>query len=108
VAGTIEVGFLLGPVAPCVSVKVDVVSEAAFMALLNVAETLVLGDTPVANAAGIVDKTVGGTSFVPVVKVQTKLFGIAACPGFSFPALSSTPVVIVAVISVFWGIAADS
>jgi hypothetical protein len=53
------------------SVKVAAFIEAAFMALLNVADMLALGETPVARFAGIVDTTVGTASFVPVLNVQT-------------------------------------
>src|SRR2546425_1159170 len=47
--------------------KVLVVIEAAFIALLNVAVTVVLNDTPVAPGAGACAVTVGATS---VVKLQ--------------------------------------
>src|SRR2546425_594593 len=47
--------------------KVAVVIEAAFIALLNVAVTVVLSGTPVAPGAGACAVTVGATS---VVKLQ--------------------------------------
>jgi hypothetical protein len=53
---------------------------------LNVTETLLLRDTPVADAAGIVDTTVGATSVDAVVKVQVLLLARA------LPAISVTPV----------------
>src|SRR2546428_1036859 len=49
--------------------KVLVVIEAAFIALLNVAVTVVLSGTPVAPGAGACAVTVGATS---VVKLQSE------------------------------------
>src|SRR3989441_851683 len=55
--------------------KVLVVIEAAFIALLNVAVTVVLSGTPVAPGAGACAVTVGATS---VVKLQREI-GRASC-----------------------------
>ena len=51
--------------------KVVGVNEPAFITLLKVAETVVLGDTPVAPEVGIVETIAGGASLVPVVNDQT-------------------------------------
>src|SRR3989442_276028 len=63
VAGT----FAAAPAAR--KVKVAVVIEAAFMGLLNVAETVVVSGTPVAPFGGAWAVTVGATS---VVKLHTE------------------------------------
>src|SRR3989442_10055215 len=63
VAGT----FAAAPAAR--RVKVAVVIEAAFMGLLNVAETVVVSGTPVAPFGGAWAVTVGATS---VVKLHTE------------------------------------
>src|SRR5437879_812012 len=68
--------------------KVAVVIEAAFIALLNVAVTVVLSGTPVAPGAGACAVTVGATS---VVKLQ--IAGAASVT----PAGSATVAAIVAV-----------
>src|SRR5437870_12708316 len=67
--------------------KVLVVIEAAFIALLNVAVTVVLSGTPVAPGAGACAVTVGATS---VVKLQ--ITGAASVT----PAGSATVAAIVA------------
>ena len=57
-----------------VMVKVVPLMVAAFIAVLNVADTLWLVGTAVAPFAGIVERMVGALAFVvvPVVKVHTK------------------------------------
>jgi hypothetical protein len=74
-----------------VSLNVDPVIDAGFIASLNVADTLLLIETPVADAAGTVETTVGATSATAVVNVQTVLLT------GDVPAKSVTPVVTVAV-----------
>jgi hypothetical protein len=49
---------------------VDVVSEEAVIAWLNVAETVVLTLTPEAALPGVIDVTMGGTSAAAVVKLH--------------------------------------
>lgn len=71
--------------------KVEVLIEEAFMASLNVTLTLLLIETPVASADGIVDRTVGATSDEAVVNVQDLV------DASGVPATSCTPVVTVAV-----------
>jgi len=71
-----------------VTVKVDWVMVAGFIARLKVAETRVLTGTAVAPFSGTVERTVGAAE---VVKVQTKLAARGA------PVGSFAPVVIVAV-----------
>jgi len=71
-----------------VIVNVAALIVAGFIPSLNVAEIVVLTDTPVAPFTGIVEMTVGGGA---VVKVQTKLVASGA------PVGSFAPVVIVAV-----------
>ena len=71
--------------------KVVGVIEAAYIDSLKVTDTLLLGETPVAVAAGIVETTVGATSVDAVVKVQVLL------AANDVPATSVIPVVKVAV-----------
>jgi hypothetical protein len=71
-----------------VIVNVAALIVAGFIPSLNVAEIVVLTDTPVAPFTGIVEMTVGGGA---VVKVHTKLVASGA------PVGSFAPVVIVAV-----------
>jgi len=80
-------------------VKVDPVSDAGFIAVLKVADTLLLNETPTAEAAGRVETTVGAALPAPVVKDQIKIFGMAV------PAISFTSRVIVTVTTVLVGIA---
>ena len=82
--------------------KVLEVIEPGSIALLKVADTLALEETPVAPAIGIVDMTVGGTSLVPVVNDQT--YGTSR----NWFAKFFTPVLIVTVITMFWGISVSS
>ena len=80
-------GVAPGPVRA----KVTVLMVAAFMGLLNVAETRVFTAAAAAPFAGTVDTTTGGGA---VVKVHTKLAASEA------PVGSFAPVVIVAVYKV--------
>ena len=76
-----------------VMVKVVPLIVAAFIAVLNVADTFWLMGTAVAAFAGIVKRIVGALAFVvvPVVKAHTKFAASA------FPSALIAPVVIVAV-----------
>ena len=76
-----------------VTVNVVPLIVAAFIAVLNVADTFWLMGAAVAPFAGIVERIVGALAFVvtPVVKVHTKFAASA------FPSALVTPVVIVAV-----------
>src|SRR5438445_420602 len=67
VLATVAVTFAAAPAAR--KVKVAVVIGAAFMGLLNVAETVVVSGTPVAPFGGAWAVTVGATS---VVKLHTE------------------------------------
>jgi hypothetical protein len=78
-----------------VRVNVVPVIVAAFIASLNVTETFVLRGTSLADAVGIVETTVGATSAFAVVNVHV----LAVAKGV--PATSWTPVVTVAVYTVF-------
>jgi hypothetical protein len=70
VAVTLLLGRLTGPAGP-LSVNVVVLIEAAFIGLLKVTVTLVLGATLTARFAGVVETTTGTASLVPVLNVQT-------------------------------------
>src|ERR1700676_2902375 len=80
------------PVTPGVTVKVEAVMVATFMASLKVAVTTALEHTPVAALGGVTETTVGGGlhPLAAVVKVQRKLVARA------LPNRSRTPVVRVA------------
>ena len=76
------------PVTPGVTVKVEVLTVATFMASLKVAVTTELEQTPVEALGGVTESTVGGGlhPLAAVVKLQTKLVARA------LPNKSLTPV----------------
>src|ERR1700731_3510121 len=88
-----DASCVMVPATPGVTVKVEVLTVATFMASLKVAVTTALEQTPVAALGGVTDTTVGGGlhPLAAVVKLQTKLLARA------LPNRSRTPVVMVAV-----------
>jgi hypothetical protein len=89
----LEASWVMIPLTPGATVKVDELTVATFIASLKVAVTAELEQTPTEPLGGLTESTVGGGlhPLAAVVKLQTKLLARA------LPNRSRTPVVMVAV-----------